>query len=225
MSGVTKTSAEWRYVRYCTSAVLLTTALAWFADGSCAAQTQYFQNDLGKDGLTAGSINLNRWFESQSRPAHLDQGWEFESQAPFVGAASWYNPYLSDSEPAETQTASGDYYDPDAWTAAIQIDFRDHFAGVGHGTNYKPVFALIKKGDKQIIVKINDVGPLKPGRIVDLSERAMRYLDPTLKVGVLDDVQVMPVSGVGLVPGPIEQRSPVWCGPDSIHAELPVAGR
>jgi peptidoglycan lytic transglycosylase len=54
-----------------------------------------------------------------------------------------------------------------------------------------------------MIVKINDVGPLKPGRVIDLSERAMHYFDETLLVGLLPDVKLTPLPGGGWIPGPV----------------------
>src|ERR1039458_2267673 len=95
-----------------------------------------------------------------------------------IGTASTYNPYRGVSNTNNIKTASGDPYDPTAWTAAIQIDLREHFGGIHYGRNYQPAYALVENGEKQIIVKVNDVGPLKPGRLIDLSERSMRYFDP-----------------------------------------------
>ena len=77
-------------------------------------------------------------------------------------------------------TASGELYDPAAWTAAVQTDLREQFGGVRYGKLYQPTFALVESGEKQMIVKINDVGRLKPGRVLDLNERSMRYFDPFL---------------------------------------------
>src|SRR5712671_2157886 len=56
---------------------------------------------------------------------------------------------------------------------------------------------------KQVIVKINDVGPLTPGRIIDLNERAMRYFDPSLQLGVIYDVIVRPLFGDYWISGPV----------------------
>jgi rare lipoprotein A len=117
-----------------------------------------------------------------------------------VGVASWYNPYV---ELDETETASGEQYDPDQWTAAIQIDLRDAFGGVGFGKDYRAAYALVESGDKRMIVKINDVGPLRPGRVIDLSERAMRYLDETLLSGLVPDVKLTLLPGGDWMPGPI----------------------
>jgi len=51
--------------------------------------------------------------------------------------------------------------------------------------------------------KINDVGPLTPGRIIDLNERAMRHFDPSLQLGVIYGVRVRPLSGDYWIPGPV----------------------
>jgi hypothetical protein len=61
----------------------------------------------------------------------------------------------------------GEPYDPAAWTAAIRIDLREQFGGVRYGKNYRPTFALVESGEKCAIVKINDVGPLKPDRVIE----------------------------------------------------------
>jgi peptidoglycan lytic transglycosylase len=137
--------------------------------------------------------------------------------APLTGLASWYNPYLeaSHSETRETETASGEQYDPDKWTGAIQIDLRAQFGGVEYGKDYAATYALIEYGDRQAIVKINDVGPLAPGRVIDLSERAMRYFDPSLQVGLLSAVQVTPLPGDRWKAGPVarEHVPSRWAGP------------
>jgi rare lipoprotein A len=125
-----------------------------------------------------------------------------------VGIASWYNPYV---ELDDTETASGEQYDPDKWTAAIQIDLRDAFGGVGFGKDYRAAYVLVESGDRRMIVKINDVGPLRPGRVIDLNERAMRYFDETLLVGLIPDVKLTPLPGDDWMPGPIGmQKRGIW---------------
>jgi rare lipoprotein A len=47
------------------------------------------------------------------------------------------------------------------------------------------------------------VGPLTPGRIIDLNERAMRHFDPSLQLGVIYGVRVRPLSGDYWIPGPV----------------------
>lgn len=121
-----------------------------------------------------------------------------------IGAASTYNPYDGDDNDAGgAETASGELYNPIAWTAAIQIDLRDKFGGVRYGRLYQPMFALVELNGKRAIVRINDVGPLRPGRVVDLSTQAMHYFDQSLKRGVLDGALVTPLVGTNWTPGPL----------------------
>ncbi len=130
--------------------------------------------------------------------------------APIVGIASMYNPTdPNDRDAGSEETASGERYDVNGWTAAIRIDMRAQFGGVRFGKNYQPGFALVQSSDKQVIVKINDIGPLKRGRIIDLNERAMRYFDPTLEIGLIDNVRVTPLAGQNWALGPIDDDRPV----------------
>lgn len=127
--------------------------------------------------------------------------------APILGTASMYNPNdANDPDSGNHETASGEIYNAEDWTAAIRTDLRDQFGGVRFGKNYRPAFALVQSNDKQAIVRINDVGPLKPGRVIDLNERAMRYFDPTLQRGLLDDARVVPLSGEVWAVGPVIQE-------------------
>ena len=118
-----------------------------------------------------------------------------------VGAASTYNPFQPGTREGGPETASGERYDPAAWTAAIKTSLREKFGGVLYGE--RPKFALVEAVGKKVIVKINDVGPLTPGRIIDLNEQAMRYFDPSLVLGVLHDVIVRPLLGDYWIPGPV----------------------
>ena len=118
-----------------------------------------------------------------------------------VGAASTYNPFKPGWREGGPNTASGERYDPSVWAAAIKTSLRQKFGGVLFGA--RPKYALVEALGKKIIVKINDVGPLTPGRIIDLNERAMRYFDPSLQVGVIYDVIVRPLAGDYWVPGPV----------------------
>jgi rare lipoprotein A len=120
-----------------------------------------------------------------------------------IGSASTYNPYRDENGSHEIQTASGELYDPTAWTAAIQINLREQFGGIRYGKNYQPTYALVESREKQVIVKINDVGPLKPGRVIDLTERSMSYFDPSLQLGLISDVKITLLPGEDWTPGPI----------------------
>ena len=125
------------------------------------------------------------------------------NNAMIMGTVSTYNPYRDGIEEGGTLTASGELYDPDAWTAAVQTDLREQFGGVRYGKLYQPKFALVESGEKQVIVRINDVGRLKPGRVLDLNERSMRYFDPFLSRGLIEDVRVTLLPGEDWTPGPV----------------------
>jgi rare lipoprotein A len=118
-----------------------------------------------------------------------------------VGAASTYNPFRPGRLEGGPETASGERYDPSVWAAAIKTSLREKFGGVLFGV--RPKYALVEAVGKKVIVKINDVGPLRPGRIIDLNERAMRYLDPSLEIGVIQGVTVRPLAGDYWIPGPV----------------------
>jgi hypothetical protein len=73
---------------------------------------------------------------------------------------------------------------------------------------------------KRLIVKINDVGPLRPGRVLDLNERSMRHFDPLLTRGLINDARITLLPGEDWTPGPVgsayaldfdgaERRAPV----------------
>lgn len=138
--------------------------------------------------------------------------------ASFIGVASMYNPYLDGNED-DAQTASGEIYDPAAWTAAIQIDLRDRFGGVHYGRLYRPAYALVECGRKRAVVKINDVGPLRPGRVIDLNERSMRYFDPTLRQGLID-ARITLLPGEDWTPGPLAENFPLTL----VSASMPEPG-
>ena len=121
-----------------------------------------------------------------------------------VGAALMYNPYRPGLGEGGVETASGERYNPSGWAAAIQINFRENFGGVRPGRSAS--YALVEGMNKKAIVKINDVGPLQPGRIIDFDERTMRYFDPTLQLGLIHQVKVTPLHGHDWIPGPIAQR-------------------
>ena len=134
---------------------------------------------------------------------------------PIVGSASMYNP-CAPGMPAEgAETASGELYDAEAWTAAIQIDLRGRFGGVRYGRSYRHAYALVESEDKRAIVKINDVGPLRPGRVIDLNERSMRYFDPALELGLVPNVRITPLEGSDWTPGPVQDASMIAALPAS----------
>lgn len=120
--------------------------------------------------------------------------------AAIVGAASMYDPTRPGYKSGTGVTASGERYSPSAWTAAIQIRLRGQFGGVHGG---KARYALVDSGGKKVIVKINDVGPLEPGRVIDFNRQTMRYFDPSLQRGLINNVKVTPLPGDHYTPGPV----------------------
>lgn len=139
-------------------------------------------------------------------PNHLDRSFDADkagSAGTIVGAASTYNPFKPGWREGGPETATGERYNPSAWTAAIKTGLRGKFGGVHYGST--PSYALVEERGKKVIVKINDVGPLTPGRIIDLNERTMRYFDPTLELGVIKHVKVTPLPGRDWTPGPITE--------------------
>lgn len=126
-----------------------------------------------------------------------------EAAVTILGTASMYNPYRPGYQEGGIETASGELYDPAAWTAAIQTGLRETFGGVHYGKEYRPSYALIESGGKQVIVKINDVGPLKPGRVIDLNQQTMHFFDPSLERGLVAGMMITPLPGEGWVPGPV----------------------
>jgi rare lipoprotein A len=112
-----------------------------------------------------------------------------------IGIASFYD------EPQ--WTASGEPFNPNAFTAAAQLEIRHKFGGIRFGVKYRPAYAVVQYGSKKLILKFNDVGPLRPGRIVDLSRAAMAYFNG-LKKGLLRNVKVTPLPlGKVFTPGPV----------------------
>jgi len=150
--------------------------------------------------LVVASLTASRADPQDQRLTSLDIQL---SEVAVFGAASTYDP-LTTNEPEGVETASGELYDSEGWAAAIQIGLRGAFGGVHYGRNYRPAFALVECGDKRAIIRINDVGPLEPGRIIDFNARTMRYFDPTKMVGVVQNATVTPLPGDEWIAGPLD---------------------
>ncbi|MDI6850807.1 MAG: septal ring lytic transglycosylase RlpA family protein [bacterium] len=92
-----------------------------------------------------------------------------------IGYASYYG-----KEFRGRKTASGEKYDPKKLTAAHPtLPFN----------TYVKVTNL--ENGKSVIVRINDRGPFKKGRIIDLSEKAAELLDMKIKGVVLIKLEVV----------------------------------
>jgi len=76
------------------------------------------------------------------------------------GMASWYGPGFHGRK-----TANGERFNQGAMTAAHKkLPFHTW------------VKVINRDNDKSVIVRINDRGPFKPGRIIDLSKRAAKEI-------------------------------------------------
>jgi rare lipoprotein A (peptidoglycan hydrolase) len=134
-----------------------------------------------------------------------------------VGIASYYE--------KPQQTASGEQFDPDGFTAAAQLEIRDKFGGIKYGRLYQPAYAVVEYESKKLILKFNDVGPLRPGRKFDLSRAAMAYFGG-LEKGLLPDVKVRPLPlGQVFEAGPVTdaQLAALGIGAD-MNSGAPSAG-
>jgi rare lipoprotein A len=128
-----------------------------------------------------------------------------------VGIASFYD------EPGPT--ASGEAYDPNAFTAAALIELRDKFGGIKFGKNYRAAYALAEYGGKRAILKFNDVGPLRPGRKFDLSRAAMEHFGG-LEKGLLPDFKIVLLPlGQDYATGPLVDEQPRLATADSEQVE------
>lgn len=132
-----------------------------------------------------------------------------------VGIASFYN--------KPQQTASGEPFDPNAFTAAAQLAIRDKFGGIRFGVKYQPAYAVAEYRNKKLILKFNDVGPLRPGRKFDLSRAAMAYFKG-LKKGLLRNVRVTPLPlGQTYRPGPVTDAQLAALGIGNIGVAVAAA--
>ncbi len=144
--------------------------------------------------------------------------------AGFVkGQASYYGPGFQGN-----RTSQGDRFDTEEYSAAIQIDIRNQF-GVPSGTGKKGYARVTNLNTgKSILVKINDVGPLTSGRVIDLSQASFRSLSPTgtLGPGVLNNIKVEYLGefkkGSPVGPTTTPRRTPTPPPPRPTQAELEV---
>ncbi len=93
---------------------------------------------------------------AKSRPVNITTRDAYQ-----VGLASWYG-----ADFAGRPTANGEIYDPEQMTAAHRH--------LPFGTQVR--VTDLETGDR-ITVRINDRGPFKRGRVIDLSRAAARRLD------------------------------------------------
>jgi rare lipoprotein A len=144
--------------------------------------------------ITLG-VALTAFAPAQSMAMSRSMMLEATTGEVITGIASFYD------DPGET--ASGEMYDPDAFTAAALIEIRDKFGGIKFGRLYQASYAVAEYGGKRAILKFNDVGPLRPGRKFDLSRAAMAHFGG-LDKGLLPEFKVTLLPpGQKYTPGPL----------------------
>ena len=98
--------------------------------------------------------------ESPETPPPREPDTQADTPDVETGLASWYGrPFHG------RRTASGEVFDMNAMSAA-------------HRTMPLPSFALVRNpaNGREVVVRVNDRGPFKPGRIIDLSRAAAKVL-------------------------------------------------
>jgi rare lipoprotein A len=130
------------------------------------------------------AIVLSTALPAAAQPVDMKRDATTPPGAILMGAASYYEEF--------SVTASGEAYNPKDFTAAVQIGLRERFGGIKSGPNYRPAYVIAEAGGKRAVIRINNVGTMKPGRLFDLSRAAMEYfggiergLISTLKVTIL----------------------------------------
>ncbi|TSC85880.1 MAG: hypothetical protein G01um10148_788 [Parcubacteria group bacterium Gr01-1014_8] len=122
----------------------------------------------------------------------------------FSGAASTYNPQC---EAEQWNTSTGQRYNPNEWAAALQQGYAQKYR-CGYGTGRVCCAVVQEPGGRALILKINDNGPLKPGRVIDLNEKSMRYLSYEKFGncnGLIPRVSVALLDGSSCPMGPVEE--------------------
>jgi hypothetical protein len=121
---------------------------------------------LGSPGVTSLEV---AWLTGHTGMHHM--------QVKEQGIASWYGPGFEGRA-----TANGERFDTNQFTAAHKtLPF-----------NSMVVVTRLDTRDK-IVVRINDRGPFKPGRIIDLSPAAAKALE-LIEVGVTwVELEILPI--------------------------------
>jgi rare lipoprotein A len=113
-------------------------------------------------------------------------------KATFKGIASTYNPNKPGWKTGGQSLATGGTYNPNEYEAALQLDLAKQYrCGYGAGAVCQAIVQT--PSGKSLLLRINDNGPLVPGRIIDLNEKSMRYLSGGSlgdNSGLLKDVTV-----------------------------------
>lgn len=123
------------------------------------------------------------------------------------GDASTYNPNYAGWKTGGQSLATGGRYNPNAFEAALQLDLAKKYkCGYGSGAICHAIVQA--PNGKSMLVRINDNGPLVPGRIIDLNEMSMRYISGGVNgknSGVVKNVTVtLLCAASGMQLGPLD---------------------
>ncbi|MBI4133125.1 hypothetical protein HY478_00775 [Candidatus Uhrbacteria bacterium] len=127
----------------------------------------------------------------------------------FRGDASTYNPNYAGYKTGGQALATGGRYNPNEYEAALQLGLATRY-GCGYGSRAICYAIVQAPSGRAMTVRINDNGPLTPGRVIDLNEKSMRYLSAGSygqNSGVIRNVIVTLLCGIeGQQLGPLEAR-------------------
>ena len=109
----------------------------------------------------------------------------------FHGAASYYTGLPSEGG---NRTSTGEMVRPDTYSGAMQSDLAKQYGGLRKGGVWADV--IDQASGKRVRVYLNDTGPLRPGRMVDLSPKAFQEFAPLSK-GVVPNLrmEILPKGG------------------------------
>ena len=133
-------------------------------DRGTALPTVPGQPPAGQPTFTAsGHVPMSRGVYKVGKPYTINGVTYVPSEDPSydkVGIASWYG-----NDFHARQTANGEYFDMARLTAA-------------HPTLPLPSYVHVTnlRNGRSLIVRVNDRGPYKPGRVIDLSRQTARLL-------------------------------------------------
>lgn len=142
--------------------------------GACA-ETQFIMATAKRlDKQSSGSQGAYK----VGKPYQIGGVWYYPKEDwgyDHTGIASWYGPNFHGK-----QTANGEVFDQWAVTAA-------------HKTLPMPSLVRVTnlENGRSLVVRINDRGPYKPGRIIDLSRRSAQLLDIESKGTAKVRVQIL----------------------------------
>lgn len=123
--------------------------------------------------------------------------------ATYRGAASYYSGLPSEGG---AMTSTGERVNPASYTGALQSDLAKQYGGLRKSGVWGDV--IDEKTGKRVRVYFNDTGPLRPGRIMDLSPQTFKEFGPLSK-GVVPNMRLEilpnPPKGQKYIGGPVPE--------------------